>query len=212
MSVIRVPLSEPRYSSIGSAPGQPTFHRCLWERTPKMPIIDTDSTSSNTHGITRHNQSRRESSVSLPTYQRASPTHSRPTSDTPLTPEETPPFRSGTKRNADDFDQDELNSSPSHSRDQSGESAITFCLCQPEPKVPRPRNGECLDTMLFSLAQDKTTDVAAAFILYRQNHQASVAAHNPGLANPDISKIIGKQWSNESEDEKNRWKAYAEVG
>lgn len=67
------------------------------------------------------------------------------------------------------------------------------------------------DTILFPLAQDKTTDVAAAFILYRQNHQASVAAHNPGLANPDISKIIGKQWSNESEDEKNRWKAYAEV-
>jgi hypothetical protein len=38
-----------------------------------------------------------------------------------------------------------------------------------------------------------------------------VVAQNPGLANPDISKIIGEQWRNEPEGEKNRWKAYAEV-
>jgi hypothetical protein len=38
-----------------------------------------------------------------------------------------------------------------------------------------------------------------------------VVAQNPGLANPDISKIIGEQWRNEPEVEKNRWKAYAEV-
>ncbi|KAH0128776.1 hypothetical protein KCU67_g17128, partial [Aureobasidium melanogenum] len=48
------------------------------------------------------------------------------------------------------------------------------------------------------------------FILYRQNRQAAVVAQNPGLANPDISKIIGEQWRNEPEAEKNRWKAYAE--
>ncbi|KAJ5172416.1 hypothetical protein N7492_005009 [Penicillium capsulatum] len=65
-----------------------------------------------------------------------------------------------------------------------------FCLCQPDPKIPRPRN---------------------AFILYRQHYQALVAAHNPGLANPDISKIIGKQWRSLSEEEKNKWRALAEV-
>lgn len=146
MSVIRVPLSEPRYSTIGSAPGQPTFHRCLWERTPKMPSIDTDNPSSSTHSRTRQSQSRRDSSViSVPSYQQSSPTHSRPaSSETPLTPEESPPFRSSTKRNAEVLGEDELNSSPSHSREPSGDSAINFCLCQPEPKVPRPRNGKCL--------------------------------------------------------------------
>lgn len=36
-------------------------------------------------------------------------------------------------------------------------------------------------------------------------------AHNPGLANPDISKIIGEQWRSLSEDEKNKWRSLAEV-
>lgn len=36
-------------------------------------------------------------------------------------------------------------------------------------------------------------------------------AHNPGMANPDISKIIGVQWRNLSEEEKAKWKALAEV-
>ncbi|KAJ4306699.1 slightly ste11-like protein [Collariella sp. IMI 366227] len=63
------------------------------------------------------------------------------------------------------------------------------CLCTPAPKVPRPRN---------------------AFILYRQHHQAQVVQHNPGLANPEISKIIGEQWRDEPEDRKNQWKLLAE--
>lgn len=33
---------------------------------------------------------------------------------------------------------------------------------------------------------------------------------NPGLANPDISKIIGEQWRDEPEDRKNQWKLLAE--
>lgn len=49
-----------------------------------------------------------------------------------------------------------------------------------------------------------------AFILYRQHHQASVVAQHPGLANPDISKIIGEQWQGLPLDEKNKWKALAE--
>ncbi|KAL2157815.1 hypothetical protein VTH06DRAFT_5084 [Thermothelomyces fergusii] len=68
-------------------------------------------------------------------------------------------------------------------------SAGRICLCTPAPKIPRPRN---------------------AFILYRQHHQARVVQQNPGLANPEISKIIGEQWRAESEEAKNQWKLLAE--
>ncbi|CZR52783.1 related to mating type protein [Phialocephala subalpina] len=64
------------------------------------------------------------------------------------------------------------------------------CLCQPDPKIPRPRN---------------------AFILYRQHYQAQVVAQHPGLANPEISKIIGEQWREQAPEIKNDWKRLAEV-
>jgi len=64
-----------------------------------------------------------------------------------------------------------------------------MCLCPKIRKVPRPRN---------------------AFILYRQHHQASVAANNPGLANPEISKLIGEQWREQPDDVKESWKRLAE--
>jgi hypothetical protein len=51
-----------------------------------------------------------------------------------------------------------------------------------------------------------------AFILYRQHYQAAVVAQNPGLANPDISKIIGEQWRKLPQETKDEWKALAEVG
>jgi HMG box factor, other len=57
------------------------------------------------------------------------------------------------------------------------------------------------------------TDVllTIAFILYRQHHQAAVVAKNPGLPNPEISKILGEQWRNLSAQTKKRWQALAEV-
>ncbi|KPM34625.1 hypothetical protein AK830_g11948 [Neonectria ditissima] len=64
-----------------------------------------------------------------------------------------------------------------------------ICLCTPAPKIPRPRN---------------------AFILYRQHHQAQVVAQNPNLSNPEISKIIGEQWKEETEDIKANWKGLAD--
>ncbi|CAA9960255.1 NHP6B Chromatin-associated protein containing the HMG domain protein [Pyrenophora teres f. maculata] len=63
------------------------------------------------------------------------------------------------------------------------------CLCQPEPKIPRPRN---------------------AFILYRQSHQQEVIRLNPGLNNPDISKIIGEKWNAESDEAKKYWQDLAQ--
>ncbi|MCJ1356756.1 MAG: hypothetical protein MMC33_006752 [Icmadophila ericetorum] len=63
------------------------------------------------------------------------------------------------------------------------------CLCQPDPKVPRPRN---------------------AFILFRQHRQVEVVAKNPGLANPEISKIIGEEWRNLLPEVRDRWKGLAE--
>ncbi|KAA8569206.1 hypothetical protein EYC84_000874 [Monilinia fructicola] len=65
------------------------------------------------------------------------------------------------------------------------------CLCQPDPKIPRPRN---------------------AFILYRQHYQAQVVAQHPGLANPEISKIIGEQWREQAPSVKEEWKRLAEFG
>ncbi|KAL1983038.1 hypothetical protein VTN96DRAFT_521 [Rasamsonia emersonii] len=75
-------------------------------------------------------------------------------------------------------------------KESAKESATQFCLCQPDPKIPRPRN---------------------AFILYRQHYQAAVVAQNPGLANPEISKIIGEQWRALPEETKDEWKALAEA-
>ena len=81
-----------------------------------------------------------------------------------------------------------------------------FCLCQPEPKIPRPRNGEQAVQAPMTRA-----DNATAFILYRQHQQAEVVRRHPGLPNPAISKIIGEQWSQLREETKNEWKALAEV-
>lgn len=55
-----------------------------------------------------------------------------------------------------------------------------------------------------------TFSLSLAFILYRQHRQAQVVAQNPGLANPEISKIIGDEWRSEPEERKNQWKRLAE--
>ena len=72
-----------------------------------------------------------------------------PESQTPLTPEESPPYRSTRKRTASTVEEEDVRSygsaelSPSHGRASSGDSsAVQVCICQPDPKIPRPRNGE----------------------------------------------------------------------
>jgi HMG (high mobility group) box len=69
---------------------------------------------------------------------------------------------------------------------------------------------------LSSEKESRRTSIAnkpffIAFILYRQHYQAQVIAQNPGLANPEISKIIGEQWRDQAAEVKNDWKRLAEV-
>ncbi|RAL66061.1 hypothetical protein DID88_005721 [Monilinia fructigena] len=84
-----------------------------------------------------------------------------------------------------------VSASTSNSTSTISDTAATeqVCLCQPDPKIPRPRN---------------------AFILYRQHYQAQVVAQHPGLANPEISKIIGEQWREQAPGVKEEWKRLAE--
>lgn len=51
---------------------------------------------------------------------------------------------------------------------------------------------------------------STAFILYRQAWQGHFAAQHPGLANPEISKLIGEKWREQPESVKNEWKQLAE--
>src|ERR1700712_1731185 len=57
-----------------------------------------------------------------------------------------------------------------------------------------------------SLIGTRKADFFVAFILYRQHYQAQVVAQNPGLANPEISKIIGEQWREQEPEVKSDWK------
>ncbi|KAK8220287.1 hypothetical protein IWZ01DRAFT_425802, partial [Phyllosticta capitalensis] len=150
---------------------------------------------------TRNNKT--STAVSTRSRRTASPSQSKQ-DDGPLTPE-SPPFRLTRKRAASLVDRAEMDSqeaeavpvSGTHSRINSAGSLVSsdgsttnhVCLCQPDPKIPRPRN---------------------AFILYRQHHHAAIVAENPGLANPEISKIIGEQWRSEAESIREEWKRLAD--
>jgi hypothetical protein len=94
-----------------------------------------------------------------------------------------------------------------------------FCLCQLDLKIPRPRNGEStlspslsvgLIFLFFEtayLSTSNTVNTSLAFILYRQHCSQSVSH----LTTPEVSKVAGKQWKSLSEEEKDKWKALAEV-
>jgi hypothetical protein len=107
--------------------------------------------SHNQTGQGTASSSRRSSStISLRPRINRSPSPSRG-SRVPLTPEESPPFRSTRKRSAGVVEQEEkaiasAEASPAHTRSNSGDPAPHICLCQPDPKIPRPRNGRCKKT------------------------------------------------------------------
>jgi HMG box factor, other len=131
-----------------------------------------------------------------------------------------------------------LNSASTNGPPTSDPTREQVCLCQPDPKIPRPRNGEqstapfsflvssfnvllvlhrtCVPLLLYYLPKAPLTETRkliffVAFILYRQHYQAQVVAQHPGLANPEISKIIGEQWREQAPEVKSDWKRLAEV-
>ncbi|KXL43134.1 hypothetical protein M433DRAFT_162477 [Acidomyces richmondensis BFW] len=193
--------NEPPVTTLpANEPGRIIFTRQLWQRnmpatSPSEHIVSIRSQSKDPPQCDTTGQgARKRTSSAISTHsccRSASPSRGL---KTPLTPKEAPLFCTTRKRNAtivdaEDAEVKSANSTAAQTQDNSGELAIHVCICQPEPKIPRPRN---------------------AFILYRQHNQANVVAQNPGLANPDISKIIGEQWQNQPPEVKNKWKALAE--
>ncbi|RMX83645.1 hypothetical protein D0869_05158 [Hortaea werneckii] len=184
-------------------PGRIIFTRQLWQRTmpdhSEQNVLNKSQSQIQDDHHRNHPRDRaagpsRRTSSTVPTRSRRRSQSLSGGSKTPLTPEESPPSKSTRKRNAgtveeEDKELDSASTTPVHTRASSGDSTAHVCICQPDPKIPRPRN---------------------AFILYRQHHQAQVVAQNPGLANPEISKIIGEQWQNQPPEIKNKWKALAE--
>jgi HMG box factor, other len=132
---------------------QITYTRHLWQRT--MPEYNDGelgvlNKSQSQYALSSHNNSaaasrRTSSNVSTRSQCRRSASLSR-ASKTPLTPEESPPSSVSKKRAADAIDVEDQESKSAtttltHSRGSSGDSALHVCICQPDPKIPRPRNG-----------------------------------------------------------------------
>lgn len=156
----------------------------------------------------------------------------------PVTPE-TPTPRSTKKHNSvlpsgrkydDDDDHDrhenEDENNTKHSRRPSRVLAnLSTCLCAPDPRIPRPRNGMHIHYLLpvcakkhkdkhhsfFVLRNGLTRLFFVAFILYRQYHQKDILARTPGLTNPEISKALGDEWRKLDRDTKSEWLQRAEV-
>ena len=133
--------------------GRIVFTRQLWQRNMPDGAPNEQRVSNRSHAVnaqaTQSNAagpSRRASSTNSSRSQPRSPGLSRG-SKTPLTPEESPPFRTTRKRSAGIVDQedkaiDHSDISPAHTRNSSGDSTAHVCICQPDPKIPRPRNGK----------------------------------------------------------------------
>lgn len=138
-----------------NASGHIVFTRQLWQRTmpdgsnPTNDAVLNQSqaqdTRSNSHNITAGSSRRTSSSVSSRSHRRSSSPSGRDPSKTPLTPEESPPFSRTTRKRtativeAEDKDINFADAYPTHTSSDSGE--VHVCICQPEPKIPRPRNG-----------------------------------------------------------------------
>lgn len=128
--------------------GRIIFTRQLWQRTmpggsqSEQNVLNKSQTANSQASNSNASESGR--AISLRSYRR-SPSPSG-NSKTPLTPEESPPFRTTRKRSAGIVEQedrvsDSSETSPSHTRNSSGDTAVHVCICQPDPKIPRPRNG-----------------------------------------------------------------------
>lgn len=132
--------------------GHIIFTRQLWQRnmpvsspSERVVLNKSQGQNSNPSDNTGLGPSKRTSStISIRSCRRSLSLHRG--AKTPLTPEESSPFCTTRKRNAGIVDEEDeelesANSTPAHTPDNSGDLAIHVCICQPEPKIPRPRNG-----------------------------------------------------------------------
>ncbi|KAG7285478.1 hypothetical protein NEMBOFW57_010106 [Staphylotrichum longicolle] len=144
---------------------------------------------------------RHPGSETPPTAPLSSSGPQRPPTPADLPPGE-PPRRPITRKRAASINTEEANrpkienlslSTPSTAGSRPFDAGRDLiCLCTPRQRSPTEKRQ------------------LSPFILYRQHHQAQVVQDNPGLANPEISKIIGEQWRQEPEERKNQWKRLAE--
>jgi HMG box factor len=142
-------------------PGRIIFTRQLWQRA--MPEDSSEhgvSSRSHSQGSISAYQanasaSRRGSSNVSTRSLRSAPSNSD-SSKGPLTPEESPPSRPSRKRSVDvveeeDREVDRHEVTPVHTRASSGDSTAHVCICQPDPKIPRPRNGKSPSSSVVEL-------------------------------------------------------------
>lgn len=140
------------------------FTRQLWQRTMPDEIQSDQSVLNRSHSQDPSNvlniaagPIRRSSSVSSRS-RRNSPTTASRSSKAPLTPEESPPTRTNRKRNTgiveqEDQDLHQIEVGLAHSRANSDDSNHV-CICQPDPKIPRPRNGRFVMMVVSSSGRE----------------------------------------------------------
>lgn len=143
--------AQTHYSRPLDVPRRIVFRRQLWKRNmPDENQRERGVLNQSQHEVLHSNQAStsRTGKGSLSTIQLRPRNRSRspsPSSPAPLTPDESPP-NSTRKRGAGIVEQEDkaftdTEVSPAHSRADSGEQAVHVCICQPDPKIPRPRNG-----------------------------------------------------------------------
>ncbi|CRG92240.1 hypothetical protein PISL3812_09297 [Talaromyces islandicus] len=164
-------------------------HKIMHDSTRPMSIVDNMPRSPTAAGMPRSNDSD-SCSAALSQMKLSSINRDRIAENGQLQPGIVSPSRHDTPSTVEMPLRERSASGSPAKLESAKEVASQFCLCQPDPKIPRPRN---------------------AFILYRQHYQAAVVAQNPGLANPEISKIIGEQWRALPTETKEEWKALAEA-
>ena len=156
---------QPPALPLAPEPGRIIFTRQLWQRTmPEDPSEHGVSTRSQSQGSLSAYQANastsRRGSSNVSTRSRRSVPSISESSKAPLTPEESPPSRPTRKRSVNVVEEEdrEIDSHEViHTRASSGDSTAHVCICQPGPKIPRPRNGTsshqaCVSDSLTSIS------------------------------------------------------------
>jgi HMG box factor len=126
---------QPPALSPAPEPGRIIFTRQLWQRT--MPEDSSE------HGVSTRSQSQ----GSLSAYQANASISRRGSSNVSTRSLRSAPSptrkRSVNVVEEEDREIDSHEVTPVHTRASSGDSTAHVCICQPDPKIPRPRNGKC---------------------------------------------------------------------